>query len=191
MAIETYEKILAAAKQLFVKHGYTATSMRQIAEQAKIGKATIYHHFPDKEAVVMALLNQNTTRMNEVLGQVRDEIAPRKRIQIAVQSSINFLYEYADIMQIVRREVPGVRDQTKNGFAHFFKEYMALIAETIQQGTEQGIFRAIDPTDAARVLMTMIQGTFATAYLTNDRSIMADQASSALLDVYFNGLDKR
>jgi AcrR family transcriptional regulator len=191
MAVETYEKILAAAKQLFVKQGYTATSMRQIAEKANIGKATIYHHFPDKEAVVMALLDQNTSRMNEVLEQVRIETAPRQRIQIAVQSSINFLYEYADIMQIVRREVPGVRDQTKNGFSHFFKEYMTLIAEAIQKGVEQGIFRSIDPTDAAHVLMTMIQGTFATAYLTSDRSIMADHASSTLLDVYFNGLDKR
>lgn len=191
MAVETYEKILAAAKLLFVKQGYTATSMRQIAEKAEIGKATIYHHFPDKEAVVMALLDQNTTRMNEVLEHVRAEIKPRQRIQIAVQSSINFLYEYADIMQIVRREVPGVRDQTKNGFTHFFKEYMTLIAEAIHKGNEQGIFRDINPTDAAHVLMTMIQGTFATAYLTNDRSIMADQASSTLLDIFFNGLDKR
>ena len=56
MTPETYEKILSTARRLFVKQGYTATSMRQVAESAGIGKATIYHHFPDKRAIVMALL---------------------------------------------------------------------------------------------------------------------------------------
>ncbi|MBP7355576.1 MAG: helix-turn-helix transcriptional regulator, partial [Longilinea sp.] len=37
MAIETYNKILSAAHRLFVKQGYTATSMRQVAEAAGIG----------------------------------------------------------------------------------------------------------------------------------------------------------
>ncbi|NMC78544.1 MAG: helix-turn-helix transcriptional regulator, partial [Chloroflexi bacterium] len=55
---ETYSRIMQIARRLFVQQGYTATSMRQVAGEAGIGKATIYHHFPDKQAVVMALLQE-------------------------------------------------------------------------------------------------------------------------------------
>ena len=191
MAPETYEKILSTARRLFVQQGYTATSMRQVAETAGIGKATIYHHFPDKQSIVMALLNHNLARMGETMQLMRAESDPRGRIQVTAEASIDFLFESADIMQIVRREIPDGRDQMQSGFAKFFQEYMALLAEAIQRGSEQGIFRPIDPTDAARVLMTMIQGTFAMAYLMNERSQTPQQAAAALLGVYFQGLDAR
>lgn len=191
MASETYEKILSAARRLFVQQGYTATSMRQVAETAGIGKATIYHHFPDKQAIVMALLHRNITRMDEALQRVRVEDDPRHRIQVAAEASVEFLFESADIMQITRREIPSGRDQMQSGFTNFFQQYMDLLAEAIQRGTEQGIFRPVNPTDAARVLMTMIQGTFAMAYLINERAQTPQQAAATLLDVYFQGIDAR
>jgi len=191
MAPETYEKILSTARRLFVQQGYTATSMRQVAESAGIGKATIYHHFPDKQSIVMALLQRNITRMEEALRLVRAESDPRRRIQVAVEASIDFLYESVDILQIARREVPSGRDQTQGGYAKFFQEYMALLTDAIQRGIEQGIFRPVNPTEAARVLMTMIQGTFAMVYLINERAQTSQRAAVVLLDVYFRGLDAR
>ena len=188
---ETYDKILQTARRLFVQQGYTATSMRQVAETAGIGKATIYHHFPDKQAIVLALLKKNTTNMDETLQLVRAETDPRRRIQVATQTSVRFLFEAADIMQIVRREVPGGREQLQAGYMAFFQEYMALLADAIRRGAEQGIFRPVDPSAAARVLMTMIQGTFAMAYLGSERAQSSEQAAAALLDVYFLGIEAR
>jgi len=66
-----------------------------------------------------------------------------------------------------------------------------LLADAIQRGIEQGIFRPVDPVNSARVLMTMIQGTFAMAYLINERAQTPQQAATDLLDIYFQGLDAR
>jgi AcrR family transcriptional regulator len=188
---ETYDKILQTARRLFVQQGYTATSMRQVAEQAGIGKATIYHHFPDKQAIVMALHKKNLARMSEAVQLVRAENDPRRRIQIAATTTVKFLFEVADVMQIVRREVSGGRDEMQTGFMKSFQEYMSLLADAIRRGTEQGIFRPVDPTNAARVLMTMIQGTFAMAYLSGKHPQSSEEAAAALLDVYFQGIDAR
>ena len=190
-ASETYDKILRITRRLFVQKGYTATSMRQVAAEAGIGKATIYHHFPNKQAIVLALLQKNIACMDEALQLVQDEGDPRQRIQVAATASVKFLFEAADIMQIVRREVPGGRDQMQAGYLNFFQEYMALLADAVRRGTEQGIFRPVDPTNAARVLMTMIQGTFAMAYLGGGRPQSSEEAAAALLDIYFQGIDAR
>lgn len=191
MATETYEKILYTSRRLFVQQGYTATSMRQVAEATGIGKATIYHHFPDKNSIVTALLQRNITSMEEALQIVRAENDPRRRIQVAAEASVRFLFEFADILQVVRREIPGGRDQMQVGYTKFFQEYMALLADAIQRGIKQGIFRLVDPVNTARVLMTMFQGTFAMAYLMNERPQTPEQAATALLDVFFQGLDAR
>lgn len=190
-ASETYDKILHTAQRLFVQQGYTATSMRQVAAETGIGKATIYHHFPDKQAIVMALFQENTASKNEILELVRAEADPRARIQVAATASIKFLFRSIEIMQIMRREVEGGRERIQTGFLDFLQEYLALLADAVRRGTLQGIFRPVDPDDAARVLMTMIQGTFAMAYLGGRSAENPEEAAAALLEIYFQGIDAR
>jgi len=186
---ETYDKILQTAYRLFVQKGYTATSMREVAAEAGIGKATIYHHFPDKQAIVMALLEKRSARIDETLKLVRAEQDPRERIRVAVTANFSSLLESLDIMQIVRREVPSGRDRMQDGFVSFFQESMALLTDAIRRGTEQGIFRPVDPTKAAKTLMTMIVGTFAMAYLVGGHPNLSQEDALTLLDVYLQGLE--
>ncbi len=190
MPSDTRENILQVANRLFVRQGYTATSIRQIAAEAGIGKATIYHHFPDKQAIVLALVDQNTGRTRQVLEAVKAETDPRRRIETAVEASLRFFYESADILQIVRREVPGGRTQFKSEYVSFFQEHTTLLTEALQQGIEQGLFRPVDTAAASRVLLTMIQGTFALAYLSGERLEPPEKATASLLDIFFRGIEK-
>ena len=49
-------QILAAALKLFSRIGYHGTSLRDIARAAKASTGNVYHHFPDKEAIFTALI---------------------------------------------------------------------------------------------------------------------------------------
>src|SRR6266576_4439170 len=59
------EQILGAALKLFSHRGYGATSVRDIAEEAELSKGNVYHHFPDKEAIFRALLDQYFQAMSD------------------------------------------------------------------------------------------------------------------------------
>ena len=50
--------MLDAALRLFSRQGYRATTMREIADKAKVSTGNVYHHFPDKEAIFNALLDE-------------------------------------------------------------------------------------------------------------------------------------
>ncbi len=52
------EAVLAAAKKLFMERGYGATSMDDIAKRAKVGKATVYEHFQNKEELFAAVVTR-------------------------------------------------------------------------------------------------------------------------------------
>jgi AcrR family transcriptional regulator len=190
-AQETSEKILQIAEKLFVKNGYTATSMREIAAEAGIGKATIYYHFPDKESIGSALIKQTFGQMREALHRLEAEQDPRERIRLAVTGSVEYLLESADTISVLRREVTSARDVMGQEFRGFFIEYINLLAEAIQRGIDAGIFRPVDPKATARVLMTMMQGTFASVYLSGIKYRSNEEAASALLDVFFHGIEKK
>ena len=51
-------QILAAALELFSRCGYHGTSIRDIAHAARASTGNVYHHFPDKEAIFIALIEE-------------------------------------------------------------------------------------------------------------------------------------
>ncbi len=55
---EQKERILSAALPVFVQKGLAATRMADIAAAAEMGYGSVYHYFPDKEAIFTALIQQ-------------------------------------------------------------------------------------------------------------------------------------
>ena len=51
-------RILAAARRLFLNHGYNGTRLRDIAQAADVSMGGIYHHFESKEQIYEALFRQ-------------------------------------------------------------------------------------------------------------------------------------
>jgi len=50
--------VLDAALYLFAHQGYRATTMRQIADRAEVSTGNCYHHFPDKDTIFLALIDE-------------------------------------------------------------------------------------------------------------------------------------
>jgi AcrR family transcriptional regulator len=61
---KTRHDVTAAAMRLFRRHGLDAVTMEQIAEAADIAKGTLYRHFPVKEAIVAAFIDQESLARN-------------------------------------------------------------------------------------------------------------------------------
>lgn len=187
--METYDTILETAQRLFARQGYTATAMHQIAEESGIGKATIYHHFRNKETILMTLVEKYINDMFKSLERIRAVSEPRQRIRIAAMLSLGFLYGSAELLQSARREVPGVRERLMSFLDEFFNGYMTLIEEAFIKGMDMKIFRTIDPHITGEIFFTMIQGNFTMLYTLGKRAESVEVAADRLLDVFFNGIN--
>jgi Transcriptional regulator len=58
------EHILAIATELFLNHGYGATSIEEIVRRARISKRTFYHRFADKAALFAAVVHRIIARLH-------------------------------------------------------------------------------------------------------------------------------
>ncbi|MEU8815585.1 TetR/AcrR family transcriptional regulator [Actinoplanes sp. NPDC048796] len=58
----TRERILAAAAHVFAEHGYAAGTTNRIAERARVSIGSLYQYFPNKDAILAALLIRHIDR---------------------------------------------------------------------------------------------------------------------------------
>ncbi len=189
MSADTRTTILDTALHLFVERGFTATTMRQLAGEAGVGKATIYHHFEDKQAIMMALLEQETGPNEEMLAAVEAEANPRRTIDMAVQASLAVFHRSMDLIQVVQREVPDGRAWLDGEFRSFWQSNTAIVAAAITRGQAEGIFRDVDPQQAAQVLVAMIFGSVTSAIALNSPILTPEEAAVSLLDIFLRGID--
>lgn len=70
---QTRQHAQRIALQLFTEQGYEATSLRQIADELGINKASLYYHFDGKEAILQSLIDDRGDETFAHLAWVRDQ----------------------------------------------------------------------------------------------------------------------
>jgi len=186
----SYESIMETSLKLFSRQGYSATSIRQIADELGIAKATIYHHFKDKQAILVALIGGVAEKEQSALDEIRKELTPYNRLKKVVEVDLKLFRDSAGIIQTVRQEITDERTKFRDGYIGFIKEQMTLIEESLADGIRQNIFRELNPHDAAYSLMAMIQGVVTMAMLTNKSQKIGKETSAQILDLFIRGIEK-
>ena len=64
----TYEGIVETASEMLVEVGYHNLSTNKIADRADVSVGSIYQYFPNKEAIVLAVIEQFAERQYEILA---------------------------------------------------------------------------------------------------------------------------
>jgi TetR/AcrR family transcriptional regulator, transcriptional repressor for nem operon len=90
-AHESKERILAAAKELFLARGYAATTVDAICEKARLTKGSFYHFFDSKEELGLGVLDWSLQRSGQVLSD-----GPHRQIANPVERALAFIDHVAN-----------------------------------------------------------------------------------------------
>ncbi len=89
-----HDATLDATAALIAEHGLASVTMSQIAEQAGIGRATLYKYFPDIEAILIAWHERQVSGHLEHLARIRDEGGDaRERLEAVLEAYAVMTYE--------------------------------------------------------------------------------------------------
>ena len=155
------EDLLTAAARRFVAVGIRRTTMEDIAREATAGKATLYRHFSNKDAVIDALLAREAERFTRVLGRaVAGRTDAGAKVEAAFLAGVRFFLEHP-VLTKGRDEEPGILLPriTANG-GPVVRHGLALFTTLIEEGVASGEFRRVDPPAAAEVVMRLILSYF-------------------------------
>ncbi len=134
------EEILERAVEAFGKFGYHATSMREIASACGLSQAGLLHHFPNKEALLLALVQYRESVQNTLVPQemglwaniLLDQVARNEENRALTQLWANFAGEAADPAFPAHEYFLNRYRSTRESFAMQF-----AIANTRTEPTEE------------------------------------------------------
>lgn len=80
------QRMLQAAMQEFFAKGYSEVNIDVIALNAKVSKATLYHHFQNKENLFMAVFDHAMAQLDEKIHQELNFLSPRRRLKACTKA---------------------------------------------------------------------------------------------------------
>ena len=179
--VERRGRLLDAAARVFARNGYAQTSMDEIAQEAGVGKPTLYRYFPSKDelsaAVFAEALDGLERRLHEVIDTEPDMAARLRGLVVTL------LPTFRDhlVTNRILGDVSATIDQSKR---RVFRDRRARIAgflsRTVERGMRDGDVRSCaDPETVSHLLIGMIWSS-AAAVRTPD-PVIADQIVSLVL----------
>lgn len=153
--------MLDVAVETFIERGYDATSIAILAERLGLSKSAIYHHFPSKEKILAAALDEALDALEAVLddadpvGRADDADSAVGRLEAVVRGAVHVLIHRLAYVTLLLR-VRGNTETERAALARrrrFDKRVTALI-EAAQQAGE--LRSDVDPRVAERLLLGMV-----------------------------------
>ncbi|MCA9514569.1 MAG: TetR/AcrR family transcriptional regulator [Myxococcales bacterium] len=124
-ATSNQQRILDAARRLFLSNGYNGSNLRDIARAAKVSMGGIYHHFSSKEEIYRSLLQESdvTQDMLSVLRLLRADVFPQNLSEVgdAIATMVRrhrdtFKLFYIDVLEFEGQHVKPLIQRFWDGF---------------------------------------------------------------------------
>lgn len=133
---ERRKLILDIAARLFARGGYSATTVRDIADEAGILSGSLYHHFSSKEAIIREILEDYLEGLlanyDDIVGR---GLSSRETLHALVQAAFEMIAEQPHSVALYQNEAAFL--QTQAGF-EFLKPQSQRIEEVWQAQLAQG-----------------------------------------------------
>lgn len=169
---ETRMNILSVAQGLFAQKGYEATGIMDICDAAGVSKGAFYHHFPSKQAIFMALLEDWLAQL-DVLMQAVMAAAPNVPEGLVEMAGLtSSVFEAADTQFPLFLEFwiqAGRQPEIWQTVVAPYHRYQALFSSIFDKGIQEGsLNQEISSAAAARVIIALAMGLLLQALFDPD-----------------------
>ncbi len=152
------EELVAAALDVFVERGYEATTLADVARRAGVTKGTIYLYFENKEALFKAVVRETIVPViaqGEALAQSFTGSA-RDLLERLVREYWRLVGEtrLAGIPKLMMAEAATFPELTRFYYDEVVTRGHRLMAGVIERGVQNGEFRPVNVTVAAKLAMS-------------------------------------
>lgn len=180
-------EIITVAAQLFKEKGYSAVTMRDIAQAMDIKAASLYNHIKSKQEIlvliVVEIAEEFTNTMNEV---VKSSDATITKIEKVIQLHIDITLRDANALACLNNDWMHLADEELAYFIKMREDYENNFRTIIKKGIEEGSIK----NNNLEVIIFSILSTLRTLYLWygKKKSPAPSVLKTNMIQVLLNGI---
>lgn len=144
------EKILAEACELYLEHGLDGFSMRKLARAVGVTAPALYRHFPSREALLVAVLEEGYSLLARSLYGALKGSSPEERFFLAGQAHLDFAIRHRRYYELIYTQptllgieaLPPEIESQSSAIHQFFMD-------RVRECMDTGVLRPEDPEETA------------------------------------------
>jgi len=158
------KKILLSAISVFSEKGFRESTISDLAKKVKIGEATVYNHFRNKDEILLSIpllfIHEFSVSMDEQLGGIRK---PEEKLQRYIWHYLWWCQKHKDFVRVFVLEINPHPNYCHSEAYGLNKEFTKLPETILEEGKKTGHFReGIDPRIFRKFLIGAIDYLFLT-----------------------------
>jgi TetR/AcrR family transcriptional regulator, cholesterol catabolism regulator len=136
---QTQQHIISKAHQLFMRFGFKAVTVDEIAKNSGISKKTLYENYVDKEEILFTVLDSIDSQF--CVQEEQFQILAKN----AIEEALHFLHMLETTLRSMNANcIPDLQKYYPKAFTHFKTHQMRhvlLIQQNIKRGIKEGLYR--------------------------------------------------
>jgi AcrR family transcriptional regulator len=180
------QAILDQAAQLFARHGYSATSMNQVADACGLSKATLYHYFRDKYSMLVSIADGHVSHLQTLVQiPVPSGTTPRQQLEQLIHRVVSAYADAEHAHRVLTEDVrflepkdqARVLDKERQVVAVFSRAVVAVRPELDEAGLAKPL---------TMLLFGMINWMF--TWMKSDGALTHEAMAPIVADLFLGGL---
>jgi TetR/AcrR family transcriptional repressor of mexJK operon len=156
---EKEEQIIAAARKVFARYGYSKTTMEDISAAVEMGKASLYYYFPNKEGLFQAaILQEQNEFIKKTAAIFNKQNRAEKKLKTYAEERLEFFQELVNLGALSFNTVHDRHSVSLKMYETFAEKEIEIIKGIIREGINNGEFDPAIPPQYPSLLIHLLQG---------------------------------
>jgi AcrR family transcriptional regulator len=193
------QQIIDVAQKRFGVYGLEKTSMREIAEDLNLSKASLYYYFPDKESIYRAVFEKE---QDEFIRKISDKILnieePELLLREYAASRLSYFRTLLNLSRLRLEAYSDLKPVFKESIILFKEKEKEIIVKIFEKGIIKGTFYIEDTYRIASLFLDLLKGL--RIYVVNDKKTLIIEQEEfdrllektmAFTDIFIKGLETK
>lgn len=156
----TISRILDAALDVFSRKGYHDTRLDEIVTEANTSKGSIYFHFPNKEQLFLALVDQFANLLERrIIEAIKEERKAMSKVQAALEACLSTFGRYRRQAKVLLVQASGLGNAFEQKRLEINERFASLIGSYLEEAIQNGEIAPVDTDIVAYAWMGAIYNT--------------------------------
>lgn len=183
--------IIAKAAKLFREKGFSATSMRDLAEHVGVEAASLYNHISSKAEILQEICFKTANNFMSHIEEV--DATPNKtaieKIQAILRFHIKQMLDNYEEVYVSDREWKHLTDPYLSNMQSQRRAYRQRIASVIEEGIRRGEIKEIDAPTAVLIMLHAVSGI--ESWHRSKKKIAGEVLEDNMVQILVDGLRKQ
>jgi AcrR family transcriptional regulator len=176
------DSAVEAAARVLSRLGYDATSTNRVAETAGISIGSLYQYFPNKDALIGAVIDR---QLDNYMRKLEEDFAgipnlsPIQGIEIVIRHLVSAYMGNRKLLAVIFEQLPRV--QRMKNILHARRHGMKLVKEAFERN--RSILKVSDIDRASYVIVNAVMGVLLTAIVDDQLTMSEEEISTELIEM--------